>query len=73
MNTRRNTYSSRGRVPPRARRGDPSDRRGLLAIVLLVGGMFFFNILFPAVAVLVEGGPSADGGVAYTPLFRRHA
>lgn len=69
MNTRRNT------IPPgveyhRVLAGETRQiGRGLLAIVLLVGGMFFFNILFPAVAVLVEGGPSADGGVAYTPLF----
>ncbi|MGP5365127.1 lysostaphin resistance A-like protein [Brachybacterium tyrofermentans] len=69
MNTRRNT------IPPgveyhRVLAGETRRiGRGILAIVLLVGGMFFFNILFPAVAVLVEGGPSADGGVAYTPLF----
>lgn len=69
MSTRRNT------IPPgveyhRVLAGEKRRiGRGILAIVLLVGGMFFFNILFPAVAVLVQGGPSADGVVAYTPLF----
>ena len=42
--------------------------RGILAIVLLIGGMFFLNILFAAVAVMVNP-VQQDGGVAYTPLL----
>lgn len=68
MNTRRNTIAP-GVEYHRVLAGEKRRiGRGILAIVLLVGGMFFFNILFPAVAVLVQGVP-ADGAVAYTPLF----
>ncbi|MGM7666058.1 lysostaphin resistance A-like protein [Microbacterium sp. A93] len=42
--------------------------RGILAIVLLIGGMLFFSILFSAVVTMVQGS-RADGTVAYTPLF----
>ncbi|MCR2817291.1 CPBP family intramembrane metalloprotease [Microbacterium sp. zg.Y1090] len=42
--------------------------RGILAIVLLIGGMFFLNILFAAVAVMVNS-VQHDGGAAYTPLL----
>ncbi|MCR2812897.1 type II CAAX endopeptidase family protein [Microbacterium sp. zg.Y1084] len=42
--------------------------RGILAIVLLIGGMFFLNILFAAVAVMVNP-VQQDGGAAYTPLL----
>lgn len=42
--------------------------RGIFAIVLLVGGMLFFSILFSAVVTMVQG-TTAVGGVAYTPLF----
>ncbi|MFF2634381.1 CPBP family intramembrane glutamic endopeptidase [Microbacterium sp. NPDC058021] len=42
--------------------------RGILAIVLLIGGMFFLNVLFAAVAVMVNP-VQQDGGAAYTPLL----
>jgi len=44
--------------------------RGVLAIALLIGGMLFFNILFSAVAAMVDPavvGP--DGRAAYTPVL----
>lgn len=46
----------------------PRIGRGILAIVLLIGGMFLANILFAAGAVLVNPAPQ-DGGAAYTPLL----
>lgn len=43
--------------------------RGILAIVLLVGGMFFFNIVFTAVAAAVDIAIGTDPGRTYTPLI----
>ncbi|MCR2816609.1 CPBP family intramembrane glutamic endopeptidase [Microbacterium jiangjiandongii] len=43
--------------------------RGILAIVLLMGGMFLFSILFPVIAAMVQGPVSPDDGVVYTPLL----
>ena len=43
--------------------------RGILAIVLLIGGMFFFNIVFTAAAVLVDGATGRSEPGAYTPLL----
>ncbi|WP_193104001.1 CPBP family intramembrane glutamic endopeptidase [Brachybacterium sp. FME24] len=43
--------------------------RGILAIVLLIGGMLFFNVLFTVAVSLVEPVTGADGRAAYTPLF----
>jgi membrane protease YdiL (CAAX protease family) len=43
--------------------------RGILAIVLLIGGMFLFNVLFTVAATLAGGPAGADGRVAYTPLL----
>ncbi|WP_206022670.1 MULTISPECIES: CPBP family intramembrane glutamic endopeptidase [unclassified Salinibacterium] len=43
--------------------------RGILAIVLLIGGMLVFNVLFTVAAALVNGPIEADGRAAYTPLF----
>lgn len=43
--------------------------RGILAIVLLIAGMFFFTILFGAVAVAIDGVTRAGDPAAYTPLI----
>lgn len=43
--------------------------RGIVAIVLLTGGMFLFSILFTVAATLVEGSVGSDGRPAYTPLY----
>ena len=42
--------------------------RGILAIALLVGGMFFLNIVFTVAAAGVDAAIGAEGRGAYTPL-----
>jgi hypothetical protein len=43
--------------------------RGILAIALLIGGMFFFNIVFAVAAAGVDAAVGTEGHAAYTPLM----
>lgn len=43
--------------------------RGIFAIVLLIGGMYFFSLLFSLAAGLVDGAIGTSEPGAYTPLL----
>ncbi|MGP5365128.1 lysostaphin resistance A-like protein [Brachybacterium tyrofermentans] len=69
MNTRRNTISS-GAEYHRVLAGETRQiGRGILAIVLLLGGLFLGSIVLVAAATALDGAIGTDGGPEYSPLI----